>query len=402
MATSGSMHAADPTTPSTDNVTLLHFEGKAIHLVGTAHISQRSVEEVRRVILELRPDTVCVELDTSRFEALTDDNRFEKLDIFEILRGNRALAVLASLVLTSFQRRLGAKLGVTPGAELLSAVHAAREVNAKLVLADRDVQATLKRSWGALGAGERAGLFVALLGSFFAKQELTAEQVEAMKDKDTLGELMKEFARQMPALQVPLIDERDRYLMSTIQESPGPRIVGVVGAAHVPGMVKLLGTSVDRNALSELPQPTTAQKLRPWLLPSLLLASFAWWASSKHAIPAASVARVYALPTAFGAALGVLSLGGRPWSALVAACLAPLRRLNPMAKQSSLASWVEARSNPPTAAERRDVAEAILSLSGMRKNPFTRVLLVTLGVNVGSAVGAWIGLLWLIATVWKG
>ena len=58
-----------------DCVTHLDYQGRDLYLVGTAHVSKRSVEEVQKVIYELRPDTVCVELDVTRHQALTDPRR---------------------------------------------------------------------------------------------------------------------------------------------------------------------------------------------------------------------------------------------------------------------------------------------------------------------------------------
>src|SRR6187402_2456984 len=250
-----------------DCLTRLGYEGREIYLVGTAHVSQRSVEDVGRVIEELRPDTVCVELDAARHQALVDRKRWRHLDIFEIIRQRRVAFWVTSLGLSSYQRRLGEKLGVRPGAEMLAAIDHAERVGARLVLADRDIQATLKRTWAALSLWDCLQLGGALVGSLFAKGEITKEQVEALKDRDTIGELVREFAEVMPRLQAPLIDERDRYLMSAIREAPGQRVVGVVGAGHVGGMVKYLHAEVDRNALSEIPRPSWLSRIAPWILP---------------------------------------------------------------------------------------------------------------------------------------
>jgi pheromone shutdown-related protein TraB len=391
-----------PPRPPRSNVTVLQFEGRTIHLIGTAHISQDSVDEVQRVIAELRPDTVCVELDQGRFDALTQEHRFEKLDIKKIVRENRALAVLASLTLTAFQKRIGKKLGVSPGAELLAAVRATDAVGAKLVLADRDVQATLKRSWASLRGSDRAQLMFVMVGSFFSSNEISAEQVEAMKDKDTIGELMQEFARAMPPLQIPLIDERDRYLMSTMQEAPGKLIVGVVGAAHVPGMVRWLGKPVDRKALSELPKPTLSSKLRPWLLPLAVVGTVALIAPKLDFIGHIDLLEAWLIPTAGFTLLGALLAGANPVTLLVAALSAPFVRLNPLRQNNSPAVAVEAWLRNPSVEQRRDVGEAILTMGGMRRNAFTRVLLVAAGVEFGGRLGALVGLILVLLRAWRG
>src|SRR5262245_57196919 len=280
-----------------DCLTRLGYEGREIYLVGTAHVSQRSVEDVGRVISELRPDTVCVELDAARHQALVDPKRWRNLDIFEIIRQRRLAFWVTSLGLSSYQRRLGEKLGVRPGAEMLAAIEHARQVGAELVLADRDIQATLKRTWAALGVWDCLQLAGAFVGALFAKGEITKEQVEALKDRDNIGELVREFAEVMPRLQTPLIDERDRFLMSSIREAPGQRVVGVVGAGHVGGMIGYLHSDVDRNALSEIPAASWLRRGAPFVLPAIVLAA-GYWLLSSGSPPVRALLAAWVLPNA--------------------------------------------------------------------------------------------------------
>ncbi len=100
------------------NVTVLQQDGRTVYLVGTAHISKKSIEEVRHTIETVRPDTVCVELCATRFNAMFDPDRWRKLNIFQVIRDRKVLFLLANLTLSAYQRRLGEKLGVEPGAEL--------------------------------------------------------------------------------------------------------------------------------------------------------------------------------------------------------------------------------------------------------------------------------------------
>ena len=238
------------------HVTRLTHGDKEILLVGTAHVSQKSVEEVERVIREERPDTVCVELDEGRYKMLTDDSAWRSLDIVQVIKQKRVLFLLSSLALGAYQRRMGEKLGVRPGAELLAAVRAAEEVGAHVVLADRDVQATLKRTWSNLGFWDRSQIVSGLLAAPFAVDDIDESKVEELKDKDTIGEMMHAVAREMPRIKVPLIDERDQFLMSKIQEAPGRKIVGVVATA---------GGGSGEMALSGL--QTIGRALHSWVVP---------------------------------------------------------------------------------------------------------------------------------------
>lgn len=385
-----------PIMSEVGHVTRLSYEGRDIHLIGTAHVSQRSVDEVKRVIAEVRPDTVCVELDPVRYEAMTDEHRFRKLNIFQVIREKKVLFLLASLVLSSFQRRMGEKLGVKPGAELLAGVQAAEEIGARLVLADRDIQATLKRSWANLSFWNKMNLLSAMIGSFFTSNEITEQQIEELKDRDTINEMMTEFARHMPQLQLPLIDERDRYLMSSIQEAPGRTIVAVVGAGHVSGMVKYLGTQVDRAALSVIPKPSLLSQSLKWVIPAIILSAF-YWGYREHS-GAGLVEMLYAwiLPNSIGAALFAAIAGGTPLTVLAAAIASPITSLNPTIGAGMVAALVEAWRRRPTVEDCEGINEAILSVRGMYANRFTRVLLVAVGATLGSALGAYVGAAWVV------
>lgn len=373
------------------NVTVLHHDGREIHLIGTAHVSQQSVLEVQRVIREVQPDTVCVELDKTRHEAMIDPDRFRKLDIFQVIKEKKILFLLASLVLTSFQRRLGEKLGVKPGAELLAGVKGAEEVGALLVLADRDIQATLKRSWHSLSFWNKVQLLGVMGGSFFSSNEITEEQIEELKDRDTINEMMSEFAKHMPQLQAPLIDERDRFLMSMIQEAPGKKIVAVVGAGHVEGMVKYLGSEVDRDALSVIPTPSIVSRSIKWIIPAIILGAFYFGYRDHQGQGLRDMIYAWVIPNAIGAAVLAAVAGAKPLTVVTAGVASPITSLNPTIGAGMVAALVEAHLRRPTVEDCEGINDAILSVRAMYQNRFTRVLLVALGTTIGSALGAYVG-----------
>jgi pheromone shutdown-related protein TraB len=380
----------------TGNVTRLEYDGREIFVVGTAHVSQRSVDEVRRVISEVKPDSVCVELDKTRYDNLVDEERFRKLDIFQVIKEKKVLYFLATLTLTAYQKRLGDKLGVRPGAEMQAAIEKAKEQGSEVVLADRDIQATLKRSWASLSFWNKIELTNALIAGFFTANEINEEQIEQLKDKDTVSEMMREFAQVMPRLQRPLIDERDRYLIAAVREAPGKKVVAVVGAGHVGGMIGYLNEPVDRQALSLIPPPTLLTQSLKWLIPLTVFAAF-FWGWHKHQ-GAGLLEMVYAwvLPTSVLGALGTLLGGGRPLTILATFLASPITTLNPTIGAGMIAAFVEAWIRRPTVADCEQIPEAIASVRGAYKNPFTRVLIVALGATLGAALGAYVGAAWVI------
>jgi pheromone shutdown-related protein TraB len=381
------------------NVTHVVHDGKDIYIVGTAHISKKSVEEVIAVIEAVKPDTVCVELDATRLESLTDASRFRKLDIFQIIKEKKVLLLMTSLVLSAYQRRLGDALGVKPGAEMLAAVEKAREIGAELVLADRDIQATLKRTWRSLSYWNKSKVLATLVASFFAAGEITEEQIEQLKDKDTISDMMKELAKAMPQVQIPLIDERDQYLMSSIREAPGKVIVAVVGAGHVEGMVSYLDREVNRETLTRIPPQSWLVETLKWIIPVLVLASFYWGYQKNSGVGLAEMIFAWVVPTGvLSGVFGVIALA-KPLTILVAVLAAPLTTLNPAISAGMVTGLLEAWLRKPTVEDCERIPEDSKTWRGIYGNRFTRVLLVAILTSIGAALGAWIGATWVVSLI---
>ena len=372
-------------------------EGERIfHIIGTAHVSQASVEEVTRVIEEVKPDTVCVELCQTRYETLTDPDRWKKLDIFQVIKQRKMLFLMASLALQSYQRRIGEQLGVKPGAEMLAAIDTAERTGSKIVMADRDIQATLKRTWANLGFFSKLKLIGGLTGSIFGDEDdIDEQEIEALKDREHISDMMSEFARVMPQVKEPLIDERDLFLMSSIEDAPGKTIVAVVGAGHVEGMVKNVGSTVDREALSIIPPPSTFWRVAKWLVPMIILSAF-YYGYQKHEFDGlVAMLKAWILPNAIGAGLFVALARGRMLSVLTAIIASPITSLNPTIGAGMFVGLVEAWLRKPTVEDCENLGTEVSTFGGMMKNPFSHILIVSIAAGLGSSLGAYVGFAWV-------
>lgn len=378
-----------------DNVTILEDGDRTFYIIGTAHISAESVAEVEQVIEEVQPDTVCVELCQTRFNALTDENRWQKLDIFKVIREGKTLFLLANLAISSYQRRLGAELGVKPGAEMLAAIKKADELGAKVELVDREIAVTLKRTWRNVGFFKKFTLLGAILEGMVRRKGVDAEEIEKLKQQANLSEMLDEFARVMPEVKKPLIDERDEYLMSSIEDAPGKKIVAVVGAGHVPGMKQIFGKPVDRKTLDQLPPKRRYLSLLKWLIPALLVAAFFLGYSKHEGETVAQMLKAWILPNSIFCAVLTAAAGGKLLSIVIAFGASPITSLNPLLGAGLVVGLAEAWFRKPTVEDCERINDDVQSLRGVYKNPFTRVLLVAVAATLGSAMGAWIGLAWV-------
>jgi len=387
--------------PSPSNVTRLDLPDKEIHLVGTAHVSRASVAEVEGVIDAIHPDTVCVELDELRYRSLVDPEYWRTLDVASVIRDGRVGVVLASVALASIQKRVGDKLGIRPGAEMLAAARRAEAIGARLVLADRSIQVTFQRTWHNLGVKNRLKLlaFLVMAPLSSIEEDIDADAVERLKEEGSMHDMMAEFARAMPQVKEPLIDERNQYLMSMVREAPGRRVVAVVGAAHVSGMVADFDRPIDRQALLEVPRPPALQRALRWALPALGLCLTAAALLRQDPPSVASLALAWCAPTALLGLIATAGGGGKPLTVLLAPLASPLACLLPALPLEKLPGRVEARLRRPLPEDGQRLLDDFASLRGLYRNRAARVLLVALLSRVGTVVGAAVGavcLLWAL------
>lgn len=388
----------EPTAPSEnetnltdeENITRLMYDDKELILIGTAHVSQKSAEQVQRVIEREQPDTVCVELDQARYYSITQQKQWQQTDIFKIIKDKKAALLLVNLIISSFQKRIAKQFGIKPGQEMIQAIESAKANQAKLVLADRDIQITFKRVWRSIGFIGKMKLMMQILLGFFYDEEISESDLEKLKSKDMLSAMLDEFTEAFPRLKVPLIDERDKYLSQKIKKAPGEKIVAVLGAAHIPGIVEQINYEHNLNELVTLPPKSRWPRLIPWLIPLLIISVIGYtFAVNRDVGIAQSISWI--LWNGSFSALGALLAFAHPLTILAAFLAAPLSSMNPLLAAGWIAGLIEALLRRPSVEHFEKLGEDVLSLKGFWRNRVTRVLLVVVLTNIGSTIGTFIG-----------
>ncbi len=301
-------------------------------LVGTAHISQDSVDTVRAVIQEENPDTVCVELDEQRHRALRNPRHWESLNLVQIIKKGQAPFLLANLALSSFQKRMGLQTGVKPGAELAAAAEITEELGKDLQLVDREIRTTLLRAWRKASFWKKMTLLSTLLVSMFDSQKIDEEELAKLRQTDTLSAMLDEMSDVLPTVKTILVDERDTYMAHHIRQAPGEKIVAIVGAAHMPGILKKLGQTFTAEEISELsiiPEKTALSKSLPWLIPAIVVGLFIAGFMTGNTQQLADAAVAWILANGVLSALGAMIALGHPLTILAAFIAAPITSLNP-------------------------------------------------------------------------
>lgn len=375
----------------------LDFENKEIILLGTAHVSKESAQLVKDVIEEEKPDTVCVELCESRYQAIRQKEMWQDTDIVKVIREKKSFLLLANLLLASFQKRIAKKLNIKPGQEMIQAIESGEAAGAKIHLADRDIRITLSRTWRTMGLWSKLKLFFQLILSIGEVDEISEEDIEKIKQKDVLETLLADVGKSLPVVKDILIDERDRYLAYKIRTAPGNKIVAVVGAGHVPGIKKYWDVDVDIKTLDHLPPKGKAFGILKWIIPAAILVLLFSGFFYGGANTGKDMIKWWILANGLLAGLGAVIAFAHPFTILSSVLAAPLTSLNPMIAAGWVSGLVEAFSRKPKVKDIENLPEDILSIRGFWKNKVTRILLVVVFTNLGSALGTFVA----IPLMWK-
>jgi pheromone shutdown-related protein TraB len=369
-----------------------------IVLIGTAHISQESVEEVKKVIEEYKPDIVAVELCQRRYDSITKKQEWENTPINKLLKGGNAYLLLAQTFLGSIQRKLGKEYGVEPGSEMVAAIDEAKKHNLKVALIDRDISITLKRAWKKMGLREKFRLtwefLKAMLG--YDEEELKELDLKKLMDQDVISSLMEEFGEIAPSVTTVLIHERDKYIAKKIlDESKKGKVVAVVGAGHLKGIKEHLEKKpleVNLEELEDVPKKRfsilkTIGYLIPVVFGVLIVYIFlnSGWENTFNAL------LWWLIITGGLPAIGAIIARAHPFSIIAAFFAAPIATLHPLIATGWVAGYVELKMRKPMVKDFKELSK-IESLRDFWRNRVIRILMVIALTNLGAMIGTFVGL----------
>ena len=365
----------------------------SLRIIGTAHVSSKSVALVKEQISEYSPDVVAVELCESRMASLMEPESLDSEDLLKIIKEGKSAMIILQTALAAEQRRMGVSTGEKPGAELLAAVLEAREANIPVEMVDRDVVSTLRRAWGKMSIREKWRVLDTLLWAEEDEEEVDLDDV--LEDTDLLSNLMEEARSVAPGAGEVLIDERDEYIsgrIKQIREGESGRVLAIVGAGHINGIVRHLSESKEfdsprMESLIEMPRRSIWPKAVMWGIPMILVGACLWMIQNGHFGELRETAETWLVLNAAAAGVGVAIARGHPLSVIVGAVASPITSLNPTVAAGWFAGYTQLKVASPTGKDASDFL-TLDSVSLLWKNRVGKVLLVTALGNIGSSLGA--------------
>lgn len=375
---------------------VLTLNGRTITLIGTAHISQDSINEVTEAIKTQKPDCVAIELDQKRCDSIKNPDSWRQLDIIKVLKRGEGFLLLANLVLASFQKRMGQNVGVRPGDEMVAAMKVAEELNIPTTMVDRPIQTTLRRAWAKNSLWGKCKLLSAMVSSAFTSEKISSEEIEELKNNSEMDSMMKELSDYMPTVKGVLIDERDKYLASHIWESKGTNIIAVLGAGHLPGVQAYLEKiaagqeSTDTTEIANIPKKTLGAKIKGWIIPAIIiiLIGLGFYFGGKN--KGTELVLSWILWNGALSAIGSIIAAAHPLTILVSFIGAPITSLCPFVGVGFLTGITQAFICKPKVKDIEDLATDAGSLKGFYKNRVLKVLMVFILSSLGSSIGTFV------------
>ncbi len=361
-----------------------------IIIIGTAHISNKSTEEVRSTIDRERPNVVAVELCPKRYKALKGEIQTEP-SIKDIL--HRGHLLLVQWLLAWIQNKIASEKGVKPGAEMISAIEIAKETGASVALIDRDIGITLRRFWSRMTFFERIRMFFALISASLGGGEEI--DMKTITEEDVVTQLVSELRSFSPSAAKVLVDERDAYIAGNLLNvAKDGKVVAVIGAGHRKGVEKFLTHPELIPPFEELvhiPKKLNLMKFLGAMVMVSILMIFVLLVMSVPLEQLLVALGYWFIINGTLSGLGALLAGAHPLSIATAFGIAWLTSLNPFLAAGWFAGLAEAYVRKPTSNDFKKMMDAE-TLDDLRKNRLFRVILVAALANIGSVIGTFVGI----------
>ncbi|MBR7050701.1 MAG: TraB/GumN family protein [Methanobrevibacter sp.] len=366
---------------------------ECLTIIGTAHVSEESVNEVKDAIYEQHPEVVAIELDRGRYIRLKQQmmgiEQDDTISVSKIIKENKVGLFLTTTLLSYFQSKIGADLDVAPGSEMVGAIEASEDLGIPIALIDRDINITLQRALNKMGFIEKSKFLVSLIASVlgFGEDEEDID-VEELKNPENLDELMEIFKDEAPSVHEVLVHERDAYLAGRINGLPQNHVIAVVGAGHKPGIERYLDNPETLPNLRDL-EVINEKRGIPWakillaMIPILFVVIF-FLAYFSGINITWNIYEFIVISMIMGFIGSILS-GSKLISAIVGGLVAPLTIIHPLLAAGWFSGLTEAKYRKVRQSDIKNLSK-IESFRDLWTNNIFRILRVVIGTNLGVSI----------------
>lgn len=369
-----------------------------IILLGTAHVSRESVEDVQLAIQKEKPDAVLIELDEGRAKNLKDPDHWKHMDIVQVIRSGKIYLLFSSILLSIFQKKMGDRLTSAPGAEFKKAIELSENKEIDHYFIDREIRITLKRAWQSVGFFGKLRLMGELISSLFVSEKMEKDDIEKLKEKDALQTVLDSLPPSFRRIREIVIDERDQYMAQKVRDvtlnsaKKHKRVLVIVGAGHLRGLEEALQREHDLKQLTAVREPKVVRSLIAFLSPIVIIVAFLTYFTfygNKKLDLAATLKTWIIIKCSVTAVITVA------WSPHILAWLggvivSPVSTFLPVIKSGWIAALVEAIFRKPEVTDFESMAEATTKFKSFYRNRIFRIFMIFFLGQFSSAVGYWV------------
>ena len=371
---------------------MLVLKRECLTIIGTAHVSANSVEEVKDAIYEQQPDVVAIELDRGRYTKLKQEmagiEEDNSIEVTKIIKENKVGLFFTTTLLSYFQSKVGADVDVKPGSEMVGAIEACEDLGIPIALIDRDIGITLQRALNKMGFVEKAKFMYGLIATALGFGDEDDIDIEELKNPENLDDLMEMFKDEAPSVHEVLVHERDAYLAGRLLQIPQDHVIAVVGAGHQPGIEKYLDNPETLPDLRDL-EVINEKKGIPWLkiflalIPILFVVIF--FLAFFNGINITGNIYEFVVISMIMGFLGSILSGSKIQSAIVGGVVAPLTIIHPLLAAGWFSGLTEAKYRKVRQSDIKNLSK-IEGFRDLWNNNIFRILLVVIGTNLGVSI----------------
>lgn len=365
---------------------------ECLTIIGTAHVSEESVNEVKDAIYEQRPEIVAIELDRGRYTKLKQQMNGivedETISVTQIIKENKVALFFTTTLLGYFQSKVGADVDVKPGSEMIGAIEASEDLGIPIALIDRNISITLQRALNKMGFIEKLKFLFGLIASVLGFGDEEEVDIEELKNPENIDDLMEMFKDEAPSVHEVLVHERDAYLAGKIMQIPYDHVIAVVGAGHKPGIEKYLDNPETLPNLKDL-EVIDDKKGIPWtkiilaMIPILFVVIF--FLAYFNGINITWNVYDFVVISMVMGFIGSILSGSKIQSAIVGGVVAPLTIIHPLLAAGWFSGLTEAKYRKVRQSDINNLAK-IESFKDLWNNNIFRILLVVIGTNLGVSI----------------
>ncbi|MBX3723405.1 MAG: TraB/GumN family protein [Turneriella sp.] len=367
-------------------------------LLGTAHVSRESVEDVELAIQKEKPDAVLIELDEGRAKNLKDPDHWKHMDIVQVIKTGKIYLLFSSILLSIFQKKMGDRLTSAPGAEFKRAMFLSEEKEIAHYFIDREIRITLKRAWQSVGFFGKLRLISELIASLFVSEKMEKDDIEKLKEKDALQTVLDSLPPSFRKIREIVIDERDQYMAQKVRDvtlnagKKPRRVLVVVGAGHLRGLEEALGREHDLQQLTQVREPKVIRSLIAFLSPIVIIVAFLTYFtfSGNKKLDLAQTLKTWIIIKCSVTAVITLAWAPHFLAWLGGVIVSPVSTFLPVIKSGWIAALVEAIFRKPEVTDFESMAEATTKFKSFYRNRIFRIFMIFFLGQFSSAVGYWV------------